>query len=411
MALTDTFVKTIKPTGKPTGDKYADGKGMYLYVKEAGKYWRMDYRYGEKRRTLALGVYPSITLAMARKKGEVARELLADGVDPMETKRETKQAQTTATQNTFRAIALEWHIMKTKSGKADTTVKKLLSQLENHVFPEFGNRPITAVKPKDVLAMLQKVAAAGTAYTAGRLREICGQVFRFAIVTGRAEVNPTAELRGAIETPATKHLAALTTYAEFGQFVRDLRDYSHSYPITKLAARFALLTWTRSQELRRARWEQFDVEAKVWRVPAVNMKNGKHLQAFTVSLSVQALQVLEQIREISGGVPFLFPGNHGADSVMSENTINGLFKKMGYKDRQTHHGLRASARSLLSERGWLKDALERQLDHFEANMSVAAYARGQHLDERRKFMADWGKLVASLESGDNVIPLPLRHAA
>ena len=295
--------------------------------------------------------------------------------------------------------------MKAKGGHVDTTTAKRLAHLETHIFPSIGDRPIAAVKPSELLAMLKKVTAAGSAYTAGRLREICGQVFRFAIATDRATYNPAADLRGALETPAVKHRPALTTRREFGEFVRDLRDYAHCYPLTKQAARFAMLTWTRPKELRTARWEHFDMEAKEWRVPAVNMKMGKHLQAHTVPLSAQALEVLEAIRQLSGEAPVLFPGNHGADSIMSENTINLLFKKMGYQGRQSHHGLRASARSLLSERGWTAAALEAQLDHAERNKVISAYARSEHLVERRKFMDDWGTLVAMLEAGDNVIPL------
>lgn len=405
MALTDTFVKQTKHSGKPAGDKYSDGSGMYLLIKAGGKYWRMDYTHADKRKTLALGVYPAVSLAKARARRDKARELLADGIDPGTAKRDEKQAKAAAAANTFRVIALEWHTMKAKGGITDSTIKKRLAHLESHIFPAIGDRPVAEIKPPEVLAMLKKVAAAGTAYTAGRLREICGQVFRFAIATGRATYNPAADLSGAIETPGVNHRPALTTRREFGEFVRDLRDYERCYPLTKQAARFAMLTWTRPKELRTARWEHFDMEAKEWRVPAINMKMGKHLQAHTVPLSAQALEVLEAIRQLSGDAPVLFPGNHGADSIISENTVNGLFKKMGYQGRQSHHGLRASARSLLSERGWSPAALERQLDHAERNKVVAAYARSEHLVERRKFMDDWGTLIATLESGDNVIPL------
>ncbi len=174
--------------------------------------------------------------------------------------------------------------------------------------------------------------------------------------------------------------------------------------MTKLCARFGLLTWTRPKELRQAKWDQFDLEAREWRIPAIAMKTGKHLQAHTVALSDQALAILPKLRELSGHTDRLFPSGGSAGGVISENTINNLFRRMGYIDKQSHHGLRASARSLLSERGWSTEALERQLDHKEANQAVAAYARSQHLEERRRFMADWGALVAALESGDNVIP-------
>lgn len=404
VALTDTFVKNVKPTAAAAGDKHTDGQGLYLHVKQAGKYWRMNYRFTGKQKTLALGVYPAVSLAKARQRRDKARELLADGIDPSAAKREEKLAKSGAAGNTFKAVALEWHAMKAKGCAANTSEKRL-TQLQNHIFPAIGSRPIADVKPPEVLALVQGVAASGTAYTAGRLREICGQVFRFAIQTGRATYDPAAAMRGAIEKPGVKHRPALTTRREFGAFVRDLRDTTRADPLTKLCARFGLLTWTRPKELRQARWEQFDLDAAEWRIPAIEMKTGKHLQAHTVPLSPPALALLPELRELSGHTDRLFPSGGNAGGVISENTINNLFRRMGYADKQSHHGLRASARSLLSERGWTTEALERQLDHKEANQAVAAYARGQHLDERRKFMADWGSLVEALESGENVIPL------
>lgn len=404
MALTDTFVKSVKHTGAPAGDKHTDGGGMYLLVNGAGRYWRMNYRFADKRKTLALGTYPEVSLAKARARREKARVQLADGVDPSAAKREEKAEQAAASVNTFKAVALEWHAMKEK-GCAANTSKKRLTQLENHIFPAIGSRPVADVKPPEILALLKGVAATGTAYTAGRLREICGQVFRYAIQTGKATYDPAAAMRGAIEKHAVNHRPALTTRREFGEFVRDLRDTTRADPLTKLCARFGLLTWTRPKELRQAKWDQFDMDAAEWRIPAIEMKTGKHLQAHTVALSAQALAILPELRVLSGHTDRLFPSGGSSGGVISENTINNLFRRMGYIDRQSHHGLRASARSLLSERGWSTEALERQLDHKEANKAVAAYARSQHLDERKRFMADWGTLVLALESGDNVIPL------
>jgi integrase len=404
MPLTDTFVKNVNYTSASAKQKYTDGGGMYLLVNAGGKYWRMDYRFADKRKTLALGVYPDVSLAKARKRREAARELLAGGIDPSNAKREEKAAKLADSVNTFEAVALEWHRMKSK-GCAENTSAKRLTQLQNHIFPTIGNRPIAEIKPPEILKMLKKVEAAGTAYTAGRLREICGQVFRYAIQTGKCEVDPAAAMRGAIEKHAVNHRPALTTRREFGEFVRDLRDTTRADPLTKLCARFGLLTWTRPKELRQAKWEQIDMEAAVWRIPALQMKTGKHLQAHTVALSKQAMAILPDLRNLSGHTDRLFPSGGNSGGVISENTINNLFRRIGYKDKQSHHGLRASARSLLSERGWQAEALERQLDHKEANQAVAAYARSQHLDERKRFMADWGALVEALESGDNVIPL------
>ena len=249
MALTDTFVKSVKHTGAAVGDKHTDGNGMYLLVKTAGKYWRMNYRFADKRKTLALGTYPEVSLAKARARREKAREQLADGVDPSAAKREQKAEQAAASVNTFKAVALEWHAMKEK-GCAANTSKKRLTQLENHIFPAIGGRPVADVRPPEILALLKGVAATGTAYTAGRLREICGQVFRYAIQTGKAIYDPAAAMRGAIEKHAVNHRPALTTRREFGEFVRDLRATARADPLTKLCARFGLLTWTRPKELR-----------------------------------------------------------------------------------------------------------------------------------------------------------------
>ncbi|WP_326536306.1 tyrosine-type recombinase/integrase [Pseudorhodoferax sp.] len=405
MTLTDTFVRKLKHKGG-SGEKYSDGGGMYLHVTATGKYWRLGYRFGGKQKLLAMGVYPEVSLAKARKRREEAREQLADGIDPAEARREKERAHVAETVNTFSAVAMEWHAMRAKRGEAATTTGKRLAHLETHVLPEIGSRPIADLKPSEVLAMLNKVVDGGSAYTATRLREICGQIFRYAIATDRADRNPAGDLRGALEVPRVKHRPALTTRREFGEFLRNLLTYENCQPMTRLAARLAVLTWTRPVELRTARWEHFDLEAKEWRVPAANMKEGKHLQAHTVPLSAQALSVLAELRALNGErVAWLFPGNHGADSIMSENTLNLLFKRMGYEGKQSHHGLRASARSLLSERGWSAAALETQLDHAERSKVVAAYARSEHLVERRKIMDDWGELVAAMESGSNVVPL------
>lgn len=404
MALTDTAVKNFKHSGAPAGDKHQDAQALYLHVKAAGKYWRMNYRFHGKQKTLALGVYPAVSLANARKARDKARELLAGGNDPSEAKREEKAAKVASGANTFKVVAMEYQRMQSKSS-AERTSAKLLKQLENHIFPVIGSRPITEIKPPEILKMLKRVESSGTAYTAGRLREICGRVFRYAIQTGKAENDPAAPMRGALEKHTVKHRPALTTKREFGEFVYDLSNTTLAEPLTKLCALMGLLTWTRPGELRQAKWDQFDVDAAEWRIPAIVMKTGKHLQAHTVPLSKQALALLPQLRELSGYTDRLFPsaGNNGG--YISENTINGLFKRMGYQDRQSHHGLRASARSLLSERGWQAEALERQLDHKEADKAVAAYARSQHLEERKKFMTDWGDLVESFATSGNVIPL------
>lgn len=403
MPLTDADCRNAKPQEKAR--KLSDTHGLHLLVKPAGKYWRWDYRHAGKRKTMALGVYPEVGLKAARERVAAGRGLLANGQDPMQARAEQKQAQAVAAANSFKAVALDWHAGKSKRWVA-VTAAKTLTHLEADLFPTLGARPVSAITPPELLAVLKKVEDRGAAYTATRLREICGSIFKFAIATGRATYNPAADLTGTIVKPKVKHRPAITDRREFGAFLRHLKSYGSADSLTLLATRLALLTFVRSQELRYAEWGEIDFEAGEWRVPAGRMKMGKGLsQAHIVPLSQEAVDTLKEIRELTGHPRLVLPSQQGEGRVMSENTIGILLKRMGYQDRQTLHGFRASARSLLSERGWSEAALERQLDHAERDAVVAAYARSQHLEERRRLMADWGKFVAALEAGENVIPL------
>lgn len=404
MPLSDTTAKKAK--ARPTPYKLADEKGLYLLVNAAGKYWRLDYRYGGKRKTLALGVYPDTSLARAREKRDEARRMLADDVDPGAAKREAKQAARVASVNSFEAVAREWHGNKSKRW-AQVTADKAMTHLKSYAFPEIGHLPVGEVKASQLLAMLRKVEAQGIAYTATRLREMCGQIFRFAVATGRAEDNPAAHLLGAMQKPATKHRPAITERREFGQFLRDLRAAVNFDPVTRHAAYFALLTFVRAQEFRFARWEEIDWQAREWKVPGMRMKVGKGLPAHTVALSNQAVALLEELRNLTGHTPYLFPKakGYGDGEVISENTVGKMLNNMGYQGRQCVHGFRASARSILSEQGWSVEAMERQLDHKEANGTVAAYARSQHLPERRRMMQAWADTCDALETGADVVPI------
>ncbi|MFO7543289.1 MAG: integrase arm-type DNA-binding domain-containing protein [Thiobacillus sp.] len=404
MPLSDQAIKKAKPTDKPY--KKADEKGLYLLVNAAGKYWRMDYRHDGKRKTLALGIYPDVSLARAREKRDEARTLLADGIDPSAARKHRKQADMAASANSFEAVAREWHAGKSKKW-AKVTADKAMTHLEAYVFPEIGHMPIASVKASQLLAMLRKIESKGIAYTATRLREMCGQVFRYAVATGRAEDNPAAHLLGAMQKPATTHRPAITERREFGAFLRDLREATGFEPITRYALYFAMLTFVRSQEYRFSRWEEIDFAAREWKVPAHRMKVGKTLPAHTVPLSNQVIALLEELRDLTGHTPYLFPKSkgYGENEVISENTVGKMLNNMGYQGRQCAHGFRASARSILSEQGWSVEAMERQLDHKEASGTVAAYARSQHLPERRKMMQAWADTCDALETGGEVIPL------
>lgn len=410
MPLTDTAIKKAKPSDKPY--KLADSGGLCLLVSPTGRYWRYNYRFGGKFKTLALGTYPDVGLARAREKHADARRLLADGVDPSMARKETKRAEKLASSNSFEAVAREWHSGKSKKW-AKVTADKAMTHLAAHVFPEIGHLSVAEVKASQLLAMLRKIESQGIAYTASRIREMCGQVFRYAIATGRAEDNPAAHLLGAMQKPATTHRPAITERREFGEFLRDLRAATGYDPLTRHAAYFALLTFVRAQEFRFARWEEIDFDAREWKVPAKRMKVGKSLPAHTVPLSNQTVALLEELRDLTGHTPYLFPKakGYGEGEVISENTVGKMLNNMGYQGKQCVHGFRASARSILSEQGWSVEAMERQLDHKEANGTVAAYARSQHLPERRRMMQAWADTCDALENGADVIPMHKKPAA
>lgn len=404
MGLTDVFVKKVKYKGVGKGEKHTDGKGLYLLVTRTGKYWRMDYRYLAKRKTLALGVYPSVSIDEARQRTSSARKQLANGMDPSEKKREEIQAKIAATRNTFRALADDWLNQKAKKIAAES-VDRIRNQLENHVLPILGARPIEGIKPPHIREVLRKIEGGGISYTATRMRSVLAQIFRFGIQAGRTEVNPADNMREVVVAPPVRHRPALTNAHEFGQFLVKLNNNQRAARLTTLCAQLGVLTWTRPGELRLAKWPEFDLDAREWRVPAKRLKTGKNLQQdLIVPLSPGAVEILKKLQQISGHSSFLFPGQ-GKAPCISENTVNQMFKRMGFKGKQSHHGLRASARSMLSMRGWSRDALERQLDHKEADMAVAAYSRAEFLPERRKFMDDWGGVVAALESETKIPPV------
>lgn len=409
MALSDTAIRNAKPGVKPV--RMFDGGGLYLEVTPAGgKLWRLKYRFDGKEKRLALGQYPETGLKDARERREAARKLLANGIDPSAHRKSAEADKARMAANSFEAVALEWHAMKSKKW-AKVTADKALVHLRTYVFPEIGQMPIASIKASVLLDMLRKVEAKGVAYTATRIREMCGQIFRYGVATGKAEYNPAAHLAGALSKPGTKHRPAITERREFGVFLRDLREATRFDPITRHAAYFAMLTMVRAQEFRFARWEEIDREAQEWKVPATRMKVGKHLPAHTVPLSRQALELLDELHALTGHTAYLFPKakGYGENEVISENTVGKLLNNLGYQGRQCVHGFRASARSILSEQGWSVEAMERQLDHKEADGTVAAYARSQHLPERRRMMQAWADTCDALETGADVVEIYRRQ--
>ncbi|MEJ8855798.1 integrase arm-type DNA-binding domain-containing protein [Variovorax robiniae] len=403
MALTDTFVRQVKPTEKAIGDKYADGGGMYLLVKAAGKYWRMDYSFGGKRKTLALGTYPEVSLAKARDRRAAARELLADGTDPSAAKREEKQARASAAASTFEVVAREW-LSKTAAKRQPITQQKVKTWLEKDVFPFIGNLPISAIGPRDVLErVVRKLEARGAIDTAHRVKQLCGQVFRFAVVSGLAERDVTSDLREALAVKAGKHFAAITEPKQAGDLMRSIHAYT-GHPCTVAALKLSPLLFVRPGELRTAEWAEIDLEAAEWRVPGSKMKmKVDHI----VPLSVQAVEILRGLQPVSGHGRYVFPSIRTGERPMSENTINAALRAMGYSaDVHTAHGFRATARTIMDEvLGERVDFIEHQLSHMVKDANGRAYNRTAHLPARREMMQRWADYLDKLRIGADVIPI------
>jgi integrase len=325
MALTDTFVRQIKHSGAPAGDKHTDGQGLILLVKAGGKYWRLNYRYTGKQKTLALGVYPEVSLAKARRRREEAREMLADGIDPGEAKRQGKQAKVMASVHTFENVARTW-LANTTANRAAITQKKITTWLENHVFPSIGTIPISNIGPRDILTTVQKIENRGAIDSAHRVKQICGQILRYAVATGAAERDVTADLKGALAAVPRSNYAAITEPQEAGKLLRSIHGYAgHPYAIAAL--KLSPLVFVRPGELRAAEWIEIDLDTAEWRIPASKMKMGV---AHLVPLSIQAVEILRSIHPISGHGKFVFPSIRTGERCMSENTINSALRSMGF---------------------------------------------------------------------------------
>lgn len=404
MALTDTFVKNIKSTNTTSGEKHTDGQGLYLQVKAAGKYWRLNYRYLGKQKTLAFGVYPAISLAKARQRRDKARELLADGVDPSSAKQEEKQAKARAATNTFELVARDW-LSKTKAKRAPITQLKVTTWLEKDVFPFIGKMTISAIGPRDVLdKVVRKAEARGAIDTAHRLKQIIGQVFRYAVVTELAERDVTTDLREALASKSeTKHHAAITEPMQVGALLRSIHAYT-GHPPTVAALQLSPLVFVRPGELRTMEWKELRLEKAEWRIPGSKMKmEVDHI----VPLSSQAVQILRELEPITGHGRYVFPSLRTGERPMSENTINAALRGMGYSNEMhTAHGFRAMARTIMDEvLGERVDFIEHQLAHAVKDPNGRAYNRTAHLPARREMMQRWADYLDKLRVGAEVIEL------
>jgi integrase len=400
MPLTDTAIRNAKPSSKPV--RLSDGAGMYLLLQPDGaKWWRFDYRrpLTRQRNTLSFGTYPDVPLKLARERRDEARQLVARGIDPAL----KRQAERAAGADTFEAIAREW-FRKFEPTWATTHSKKIIRRLEANVFPWIGPRAIEAISPADILTLLRRVESRGAIDTAHRAQQNCSQVFRYAIATGRATRDPSADLRGAIPPPQRQHYATITDPKGVGELLRALEGYEGNFT-TSCALRLAPYVFVRPGELRKAEWSEIDLEKCEWRIPAERMKaRVPHV----VPLSVQSIAILSELRPLTGGGKFVFPGRSGSKWI-SENTINSALRRLGYDGSQfTGHSFRSMASTLLNEQGWHKDAIERQLAHGERDKVRAAYNHAEHLPERRKMMAHWADFLDSLRAPSNVVGIRTR---
>ena len=398
--LTATAVRNAKPGDKAR--KLFDGGGLYLEVTPAGgRYWRMKYRHGGKEKRLALGVYPEVTLAEARKGRDTARALLREGVDPMAKRKAASARSKLSTAETFEAIGREW-LESQRAKLAPATFAKSEWMLADNVFPWIGSLPIADIDAPTLLAVLRRIEARGANETAHRTREKCGQVFRYAIATGRATRDPSADLRGALAPIVRTSRAAITDPAQVGELLRAIDGYTGQF-VTRCAMRLAPYLFVRPGELRHAEWSEIDLDGALWRIPAHKMKMR---EAHTVPLAPQAVAILRELQPLTGRGRYVFPSLRTPAEPMSENTVNAALRRLGYeKDTMTGHGFRAMASTRLNELGWAPDVIERQLAHAERNKVRAAYNRAQYLAERQKMMAAWADYLDGLRAGAKIIPI------
>jgi integrase len=407
MALTDLQIKNAKPSAGII--KLSDGGGLQLWITSDGaKRWRLAYRFDGKQKALAIGVYPAVGLREAREEREAAKKLLAGGQDPSITRKVAKANRIVAGANTFAAVASELLEKKRREAKAERTLGKV-EWLLSLAAPTIGARPISEITAPEILSALRAVEARGRHETARRLRATIGEVFRFAVATGRADGDPTAALKGALTTPVVNHRPAIIEPKAFGGLLRAIADYDGA-PETRAALELLTLTFVRPGELRSAEWAELDLDAAVWVIPAGKMKMRR---PHRVPLAPRAIAILRELHAINGRGKFVFPSVRSRERCMSENTVNAALRRLGFeKDEMTGHGFRAAASSMLNESGlWNADAIEAQLAHIEANAVRKAYARADYWDERVKMMNWWADRCDQMRRARAVVSMVGNSAA
>ncbi|AHK79090.1 integrase [Ectothiorhodospira haloalkaliphila] len=393
MPLTDVAVRKVKPSDKTK--KLFDSGGLYLEVSPSGgRWWRLKYRYGGKEKRLSLGVYPETSLKEARKRRDESRQLLENGVDPSVSRKALKSARAESSANSFEAVAREWFERRSTDWVEDHG-NRIIRRLERDVFPRIGRRPISEISAPELLDVLRRIEKRGAIETAHRALSNCGQVFRYAIATARAERDPSGDLKGALTAVKAKHFAATTDPDRLGLMLTAMDGY-HGTTTVRCAMRLAPLVFVRPGELRKAEWAHFDLGAAEWRYQA-----SKTATPHIVPLSRQALEILQEIHHITGNGRYVFPSARSPSRPMSDNAILAAMRRMDIgKDEMTGHGFRAVARTILDEvLGIRPDYIEHQLAHRVRDPHGRAYNRTAHLDERRKMMQVWADYLDAIKSG------------
>lgn len=384
--LTEIKIRSLKPQAK--SKRYFDGNGLYLEVRKNGsKYWRWKYRFNGKEKLLAFGVYPEVTLRIARTKRDEARQLLSTGIDPAAVKKEEKQAPT------FREIAEQWLARQTHW--AQNHRRTVVLRLHKDIYNTIGSTQITELQPIDFLTALRRIESRGSHVTAHKVKGVCSQICRFAVAACIIPSDPTRDLKGALTTPTHGKFSAFTTPKQAGEVMRAMRSYN-GYVVSKFALLLTAYTFPRQKELRHAEWDEIDLKNKLWKIPAEKMKMKRE---HVVPLSTQSLDLILRLRTITGTGKYLFPSVRTPSRPMSEATCLAALRRMGFtKEEMTAHGFRAMASSILNEAGYNPDVIEMQLAHVPANKIRAAYNRAQYLPERRKLMQDWADMLDAFES-------------
>ena len=405
MPLTDTAIRNARPGDKTR--KLFDGGGLYLEVAPSGgKWWRLKYRYAGKEKRLSLGVYPDVSLKDARERRDEARKLLANDIDPSEHRRAQKAAKEERAANSFEVVAREWHAKHLPSW-TEKHAETILRRLELNVFPWLGGKPIADITAPQLLQVVRRIEERGALETAHRVLGCCGQVFRYAIATGRADRDPSGDLRGALPPVKSHHFAAVTEPDKIAAVLRAIDGYEGTLPV-RCALRLAPLVFVRPGELRKAEWADIDLNAAEWRY-IVTKTNTPHI----VPLSRQAMAILRELKPLTGRGRYVFPSARSAARPMSDNAVLAALRRMGIgKDEMSGHGFRAMARTILDEvLGFRPDYIEHQLAHAVRDPNGRAYNRTAHLPERHEMMQAWADYLDKLKTGAKVIPLQRNHSA